>query len=81
MAAIIASKPSVSTQGTVRAIWKSLDTGRSQAMARGLSTAALVSIGMADLLVQYADARLSGLQAAVEAVGTILPPWLFMIID
>lgn len=36
VAAIIASKPSVSTQGTVRAIWESLDTGRSQAMARGL---------------------------------------------
>lgn len=37
VAAIIASKPSVSTQGTVRAIWESLDTGRSQAMVRGLS--------------------------------------------
>lgn len=36
IAAIIAGKPSVSTQGTVRAIWESLDTGRSQAMARGL---------------------------------------------
>ncbi|MBV7495092.1 enoyl-CoA hydratase/isomerase family protein [Pseudomonas sp. PDM24] len=37
VAAVIASKPSVSTQGTVRAIWESLDTGRSQAMSRGLS--------------------------------------------
>lgn len=36
VAAIIAGKPSVSTQGTVRAIWESLDTGRTQAMARGL---------------------------------------------
>lgn len=36
VAAIVASKPSVSTQGTVRAIWESLDTGRTQAMARGL---------------------------------------------
>jgi enoyl-CoA hydratase/carnithine racemase len=36
VAAIIASKPSVSTQGTVRAIWESLDTGRTQALSRGL---------------------------------------------
>jgi enoyl-CoA hydratase/carnithine racemase len=36
VARVIASKPSVSTQGTVRAIWESLDTGRTQAMARGL---------------------------------------------
>jgi len=36
IAAVIASKPSVSTQGTVRAIWESLDTGRTQAMSRGL---------------------------------------------
>ena len=36
VAAVIASKPSVSTQGTVRAIWESLDTGRTQALARGL---------------------------------------------
>jgi enoyl-CoA hydratase/carnithine racemase len=36
VAAIIAGKPSVSTQGTVRAIWESLDTGRTQALARGL---------------------------------------------
>lgn len=36
VAAIVAAKPSVSTQGTVRAIWESLDTGRTQAMARGL---------------------------------------------
>lgn len=36
IAAIIAGKPSVATQGTVRAIWESLDTGRTQAMSRGL---------------------------------------------
>lgn len=37
IAAIIASKPTIATQGTVRAIWESLDTGRSAAMSRGLS--------------------------------------------
>lgn len=37
IAAIIASKPTVATQGTVRAIWESLDTGRTQALQRGLS--------------------------------------------
>ena len=37
IAAKIAAKPSVATQGTVRAIWESLDTGRTQAMERGLS--------------------------------------------
>jgi len=37
IAAKVAGKPSVSTQGTVRAIWESLDTGRTQAMERGLS--------------------------------------------
>lgn len=36
IAAVIASKPSVATQGTVRAIWESLDTGRTQALARGI---------------------------------------------
>jgi len=36
VAAIIAGKPSVSTQGTVRAIWESLDAGRTQALARGM---------------------------------------------
>lgn len=36
IASIIAGKPSVSTQGTVRAIWESLETGRTAAMARGL---------------------------------------------
>jgi enoyl-CoA hydratase/carnithine racemase len=36
VAAVIAAKPSVSTQGTVRAIWESLDTGRTQALARGI---------------------------------------------
>ncbi len=37
IAAIIASKPTVATQGTVRAIWEGLETGRTQAMQRGLS--------------------------------------------
>jgi enoyl-CoA hydratase/carnithine racemase len=37
IAAIIASKPTVATQGTVRAIWEGLDTGRTQALQRGLS--------------------------------------------
>lgn len=37
IAAVIASKPTVATQGTVRAIWEGLDTGRTQAMQRGLS--------------------------------------------
>lgn len=36
IAAIIASKPTVATQGTVRAVWESLDTGRTAAMERGL---------------------------------------------
>lgn len=36
IAAKIAAKPSVATQGTVRAIWEALDAGRSAAMARGL---------------------------------------------
>lgn len=36
VARVIAGKPSVVTQGTVRAIWESLDTGRTQALARGL---------------------------------------------
>lgn len=36
VARTIAGKPSVATQGTVRAIWESLDTGRTQAMSRGL---------------------------------------------
>ena len=36
LAAKIASKPSVATQGTVRAIWESLDVGRSIALQMGL---------------------------------------------
>jgi len=35
-AAIIAGKPPAAVQGTVRAIWESLDTGRTVAMARGI---------------------------------------------
>lgn len=37
LAAKIAAKPSVSTQGTVRAIWESLEMGRSAALSRALS--------------------------------------------
>lgn len=37
LAAKIAAKPAIATQGTVRAIWESLDLPRSVALARGLS--------------------------------------------
>jgi enoyl-CoA hydratase/carnithine racemase len=37
IAATIAAKPSVATQGTVRAIWDSMDLGRAAAMHMGLS--------------------------------------------
>jgi len=37
IAASIASKPPAAVQGTVRAIWESLDVGRSVALARGLA--------------------------------------------
>ena len=37
LAAQIAEKPSVSTQGTVRAIWESLDKGRQAALDQGLA--------------------------------------------
>jgi enoyl-CoA hydratase/carnithine racemase len=37
LAARIAAKPSVATQGTVRAIWESLDKGRQAALDQGLS--------------------------------------------
>jgi enoyl-CoA hydratase/carnithine racemase len=37
IAATIAAKPSVATQGTVRAVWDSMDLGRSAAMHQGLS--------------------------------------------
>ena len=36
LARIIAGKPSVATQGTVRAIWEALDTGRNASLERGL---------------------------------------------
>ncbi|HEY1826748.1 MAG TPA: enoyl-CoA hydratase/isomerase family protein [Acidimicrobiales bacterium] len=36
LAAAMASKPAAAIQGTVRAIWESLDEGRSHAIARGL---------------------------------------------
>ncbi len=37
IARIIAAKPPAAIQGTVRAIWESLDTGRTQALRTGLS--------------------------------------------
>jgi enoyl-CoA hydratase/carnithine racemase len=37
IAAVIAAKPPAAVQGTVRAIWESLDVGRSAALARGMS--------------------------------------------
>jgi enoyl-CoA hydratase/carnithine racemase len=37
IAATIAAKPTVATQGTVRAIWESLDMGRTQALNTSLS--------------------------------------------
>lgn len=37
LAAKIAAKPAIATQGTVRAIWESLDLPRSAALARGLT--------------------------------------------
>jgi len=37
LAALIASKPAAAIQGTVRAIWESLDSTRSQALRHGLS--------------------------------------------
>ena len=36
LAAMVASKPSVATQGSIRAIWESLDMGRSSALQQGL---------------------------------------------
>jgi enoyl-CoA hydratase/carnithine racemase len=36
IAAIIAKKPSVATQGAVRAVWESLDKGRQAALDHGL---------------------------------------------
>ena len=41
LAARIAAKPPAAIQGSVRAIWESLDTGRSQALATGLAYAQL----------------------------------------
>jgi enoyl-CoA hydratase/carnithine racemase len=37
IAAIIAAKPTAAVQGTVRAVWESLDTGRTAALARGMA--------------------------------------------
>jgi enoyl-CoA hydratase/carnithine racemase len=50
LAAAMASKPAAAIQGTVRAIWESLDETRSQAQARGLGYAQLGNpIAMAEV--------------------------------
>ncbi|MCU1603037.1 MAG: dpgD 1 [Frankiales bacterium] len=50
IAAIIAAKPPVATQGTVRAIWESLDLPRSVAQAQGLGYTQLGNpVGMAQV--------------------------------
>jgi enoyl-CoA hydratase/carnithine racemase len=50
LAAAMAAKPPAAIQGTVRAIWESLDDTRSQAIARGLSYPLLGNpIGMAEV--------------------------------
>jgi enoyl-CoA hydratase/carnithine racemase len=50
LAAIVAAKPPVATQGTVRAIWESLDLPRSVALAHGLGYTQLGNpIGMAEV--------------------------------
>ena len=41
LAARIAAKPPAAIQGSLRAVWESLDTGRSQALATGLAYAQL----------------------------------------
>ena len=50
LAASMAAKPAAAIQGTVRAIWESLDEGRRQAQDRGLSYALIGNpIGMAQV--------------------------------
>lgn len=50
LAAEIARKPSVTTQGTVRAIWESLDKGRQAALDQGLAYTRLANpIGQAEM--------------------------------
>jgi enoyl-CoA hydratase/carnithine racemase len=50
VAATIAAKPSVATQGTVRAIWEALDMPRSMALANALKYCQIGnSIGMAEI--------------------------------
>jgi enoyl-CoA hydratase/carnithine racemase len=50
LAAIIAAKPPAATQGTVRAIWESLDLPRSAALQRGLAYTQIGnSVGMAQV--------------------------------
>jgi enoyl-CoA hydratase/carnithine racemase len=50
IAAIIAAKPTAAVQGTVRAIWESLDLGRTAALARGLAYTQIGNpLGTADI--------------------------------
>lgn len=50
LAAEIARKPSVATQGTVRAVWESLDKGRQAALDQGLAYTRLANpIGQAEV--------------------------------
>jgi enoyl-CoA hydratase/carnithine racemase len=68
-AAIIASKPPAAVQGTVRAIWESLDTGRTAALSRGIHYTQLGNeVGVAQL-----EASLqTGAKDAYEQAGALL---------
>ncbi|MBV8778122.1 MAG: hypothetical protein JO258_13085, partial [Alphaproteobacteria bacterium] len=68
-AAIIAGKPPAAVQGTVRAIWESLDTGRTAALSRGIHYTQLGNeIGVAQL-----EASLqTGAKGAYEQAGALL---------
>jgi len=53
LAAQIAQKPSVTTQGTVRAIWESLDKGRQAALDQGLAYTRLANpIGVSEVVAR-----------------------------
>lgn len=58
LAAAIAAKPSVATQGTVRAIWESLDKGRQTALDQGLAYTRLANpIGQAQAEARAASGK------------------------
>jgi enoyl-CoA hydratase/carnithine racemase len=63
LACVIAGKPSVATQGTVRAIWESLDTGRTQALSRGLH---YTQLGNAQGIAQVENMLQSGKRKTFE---------------